>query len=110
MLWDITLTKKNDEDEKMFNQKYNGWSNYETWNANLWIEEDQNTYCYWTEIAKKVSDAYSLAMLMKDEYEMAMPDMGYGMFRDLLTYAVSNINWVEIAEYFKRDTEETDNE
>ena len=25
-------------------RKYNGWSNYETWNFKLWLDNDEDTY------------------------------------------------------------------
>jgi hypothetical protein len=26
---------------------YNGWSNYETWNVKLWMDNDEGSYNYW---------------------------------------------------------------
>lgn len=28
---------------------YNGWSNYETWNVKLWIDNEEGSYDYWRE-------------------------------------------------------------
>ena len=32
---------------------YQGWENYETWNAKLWIDNDFGEYTYWTEEAEE---------------------------------------------------------
>ena len=33
----------------MTHKDYNGWTNYETWNVKLWMDNDESTYHYWQE-------------------------------------------------------------
>jgi hypothetical protein len=94
---------------------YNGYTNYETWNVSLWIDNDPGFYAMVEEQADEyLSDAirdndneeeaerdaiYNLSdwleNLIKDEY---YPDnMGTGMYADLLGAALSKVNWYEIA-------------
>lgn len=40
---------------------YNGWSNYATWSANLWLQNDEATYCP----AKACADPEALSQLYK---------------------------------------------
>jgi len=37
----------------MTKAEYNGWTNYETWNVNLWIDNDQGCASYWAEHAQE---------------------------------------------------------
>jgi hypothetical protein len=38
----------------MQHKEYNGWYNYETWNAALWCDNDQGLYEYFTEEAQRL--------------------------------------------------------
>lgn len=97
----------------MADKEYNGWANYETWNAALWMDNDEGSYRYWREAAQEAYDeaeadktftreeraALELSRRMKDEHEETMPDLGASMWSDLLSAAFSEINWSEIAEH-----------
>lgn len=37
-------------------KKYNGWTNYETWNVALWIDNDQGSYSQRQEMAQEAWD------------------------------------------------------
>src|SRR5258708_36329 len=36
--------------------RYNGWTNYETWNVALWIDNEESSYRQWNEIAQECYD------------------------------------------------------
>lgn len=97
-------------------KKYNGWTNYETWLVKLWMDNDEGSQDYTreqaTEIYKNtVEDAsnphyirtrldkatYELMKVLRDEFSEQTPDMS-GVYADLLTGAISEVNWHEIAE------------
>lgn len=100
----------------MNTEKYNGngWSNYETWNYKLWMDNDQGRYNYYSELAgeivKESADTdyhsasdnakFTLADNLKQQCEEAlkewMPEQT-GPFTDILNSGVSQIDWYEIA-------------
>lgn len=98
---------------------YNGWTNYETWNVKLWMDNEQGSYNYWTATAQECYDdaeaddtftrkeraAFDLADRLKSEHEEAMPEVS-GMWADLLSAALSDVNWHEIAENMLDDVDE----
>lgn len=109
----------------MTTQKYNGWTNYETWVVNLWMDNDAGSD-YWREqaeealrnpgayaekyLTRKESATLALADSIKATHEEAQPEVT-GVFADLINAAMSEVNWHEIAEHYVNDAaEETEGE
>lgn len=105
----------------MADTMYNGYTNYETWNVSLWLDNDEDAQNHWTERAKEVWEeaearehvtkdqaaTYQLAKELKDCIEGALPPDLDGMYTDLLNAALSEVNWDEIAGHY---IEEVDKE
>ena len=78
---------------------YNGWTNYETWNVNLWLSEyfdgiaSECDSCTYGELADLLESSFN--RLYADE----IPTMG--PLADLLGAAISSVNWYEIAEHYE---------
>jgi hypothetical protein len=105
--------------------KYNGWTNYETWNVKLWMDNDEGSYRYYGELAQETYDdaeadgtftkdeqaTLDLSEKIKDEYETAMHDWleesgkSASVWADLLGAALSEVNWHEIAEHLIDDVD-----
>jgi hypothetical protein len=93
---------------------YNGWTNYETWLVNLWLDNDSGSYAYVREMAEEartnpernefaeggfLSPAYTLGRQVKDYVEELLDPQTSesGLASDLITAALSEVNWTEIA-------------
>jgi len=106
----------------MSNDKHNGWTNYETWNVALWMDNNEGDQNYWVERAEEVfrasqagesyssqtraeAAAHTLSDEIKEQHMEACPtDLpGPGCFADLLSAALSCVNWYEIAEHYIAD-------
>lgn len=40
--------------QEMSDDTYNGYSNWETWNVKLWIDNEQGSYDYWHELGQDI--------------------------------------------------------
>ena len=98
--YDTTALPEEPEDTS-----YNGWTNYETWNVKLWMDNEQYNQERWLEAAKNADSKRVLADQMQDEYEEAMPETT-GVWADLLSAALGEVNWFEIAEHLIEEVEE----
>lgn len=96
----------------MTDTKYNGWTNYETWNAALWMGND--SFEHWDEMAQECYDesesddiftrkenaSRDLAERMKQQHEEYaeewMKDQA-SFFADIINAGLSSVNWDEIA-------------
>ena len=93
-------------------EKYNGWTNYETWAVSLWNDNEESSYRYWREEARRhakdsddQSDAIrSLAQQLKEEISDNAPTTEPSVYSDLLNAALSEVNWAEIAENLLSET------
>jgi hypothetical protein len=98
----------------MNDKSYNGWSNYETWAVNLWLDNSEGDQELLREFAEQCirdaeldgSDrdhaAYECSRMIREYVEESMPELD-GMFSDLLQSALSEVNWLEIAGHIVDD-------
>ena len=43
----------------MTDTSYNGWTNYETWNVKLWIDNEECDYRYWLERVQEIKSEHT---------------------------------------------------
>ncbi len=102
---------------------YNGWKNYETWNAALWIDNDQGAHERWNERAVELleqaieadesddprNDAtHTLAEELEADCDETLESLNLpicGMFADILNAGLREIDWFDIAEHYLADIE-----
>ena len=80
----------------------NGWANYETWLVYCWLDNDEQLP-YWQQHATEDSCAYALAQDMRSAYADAAPDLGPGLYADLLSAALQAVRWRDIAQRLYAD-------
>ena len=85
-------------------QGYQGWTNYPTWAVALWINNNQALQARAHELARGL-EGRELADALLDLIGDVLPDMG-GLEGDLLTWAVGQSNWRELAVSFREDAQE----
>ncbi len=88
-------------------EQYNGWTNYYTWNYKLWLDNDEGSYHYWQEQARRLN-VRELEQALEDELREAagelLPDAS--CLTDILGYAIKSINYQEIADHMKEEVED----
>ena len=97
----------------------NGWTNYETWVVNLWIDNDgyaddcrrMAMECVRDTASKSFPDGAAIRCLadrIKEQHEehMSLVCKVPGVFSDLLNGALSSVNWAEIARHYIDEVKE----
>ncbi len=98
-------------------EKYQGWTNYETWTVSLWLNNEEASYRYWRNAARRhrrdalqcerVIDGtwteveaakFNLADQLKEEITDAGPLQNASVYGDLLDAALKEVDWQEIAQ------------
>ena len=80
----------------MSSEQYNGWSNRETWLANIWLDAGEVENGAFIRLATELSVS-ELADSLEEYYASVLPELPSGLYADLLAGAVERINWREIA-------------
>jgi hypothetical protein len=74
---------------------YNGWTNHETWNVNLWYGD---IFADWQEDGSYDTGAAALESFVVEMSGVEeMPD---GFAKDAALTALSHVNWDELAEHY----------
>ena len=92
---------------------YNGWKNYETWAVALWIDNDEGSY-RWSRMlvaeaaagAGEGGETIAVADTLKDWQEAEMPELEASVWSDLLSAALGEVDWYEIAENYLSEIED----
>lgn len=89
---------------------YNGWPNYPTWATHVWLTNDQGTYEQVSDLAAQVAKhgrafvGDSIREYVSDLMAYAVTDEA-GLHSDLLSYAIEQVDWLEVADAFLADVE-----
>jgi hypothetical protein len=90
----------------MTKNKYNGWTNYETWSYKLWLDNDYNTYNSIIELAKEHENSYDLSCALSDLAITNAPEIHSGFYSDVMYSSIKEVNFLEIAESYLEEVRE----
>jgi len=99
-------------------QTYNGWSNWETWNFKLWIDNDYDSYSYFKDIVKEnkgkllkiAQDLKEFAQYQERQYNR-LKETGKPLTSGFMVdfsgrgASINDIDYMEIAKHIKEDSE-----
>lgn len=89
--------------------EYNGWSNYETWNVKLWLDNEQGASEEMRDMARRAKSESDLAKQIEAFVDEFKPDLlDASMFSDLLNAALGEVDWDEIAASYYEEEHEDD--
>ena len=81
-------------------RKYNGWSNYETWNFKLWLDNDEFSYNRARELVKASNkDAGALASDLRELATEEAPELETSFYSDVMMASVREVNYHEVAKH-----------
>jgi hypothetical protein len=87
-------------------EKYNGWSNYETWLVNLWFGDMFNDMA--EEGEQLDEDQIETMVLEMLESDGNLPDSGFAA--DIMNAALRSVDWRELASHYEVVDEDKDEE
>lgn len=87
----------------MSDRQYSGWANYETWAVALWLGNELATYEELRVLTQRARSKEDLASSVKSFVE-EMTSLDEASLRaDLLSAAVAEVDWYELADHYWED-------
>jgi hypothetical protein len=86
--------------------KFNGWTNHETWAANLWLTNDQELYDQARDRVLAEENDYDASKAVKALLEgvtLYLLSETASLAYDLLSSSIDRVNCIEIAEHLRED-------
>jgi len=82
-------------------KSYNGWTNWETWNLGLWLNNEESTYHEINQLIQGSKDVYDLSKKLEEWAYDALDDenMNPSFIMDFVKGAIRDVNFFEIAEH-----------
>lgn len=90
---------RKEEEKRTITEGYNGYTNYETWLVNLWMDSDGITN-YFGETIDARTNAYDLGKEISEYYDEDSERVfggKAGLYADIVTQTLKEVNWQEIA-------------
>jgi len=81
-------------------EKYNGWTNYPTWNVALWMDNHPGSHQLYIEMAEDCDTVAEFAQRLENQIKEGHM-VATGMYADIMGWALSLVNWIEIAEHYE---------
>ena len=90
----------------MSDNTYNGWTNYETWQASMWLDQ----YGFYSLQLDRWEDDGEMPQLDSDDVytfieEIVLDFEFKGLLGDIVCGWLSSVNWSEIANKYNADLE-----
>ena len=85
--------------------KYNGWTNFETWNFNLWITNNEGDYRHALQLTEDSINKYELSKDLEEWAEDMADDVlrsyeyAHGFIKDMVNTSIKEVNFYEVAEH-----------
>ena len=92
--------------------EYNGWTNYETWNFKLWVDNDELTYKKVQILVKEYLNEYGVTICSKSKTDLAVallshslrelaeneaPELKTSFYSDVMMTSIKEVNFDEVA-------------
>lgn len=85
-------------------ETYNGWTDFKTWAAFTWLTDSEGGQAQCGALAEEAratdDPVRNLADMLRDIIMNNAPEIGPSMYSDILTEALENINYNEMARVF----------
>ena len=80
-------------------RKYNGYTNYPTWDVVNWVMSDEMLSQYFKIAKLDCNNEYEFARKLMNFFNELCPIIPASFFSDLLTYAIEQVDWEQASHH-----------